>query len=87
MEKFGFIDNGKYDCNGQSEIISKQSGNKQFIQRRNFDQFLFIDHEKCSKSKRCQDLIKSHTVSENQTNLIVFLKDNDCLSCINSSLL
>lgn len=83
LQKFGFIENGKYDCNGDGE--PKQTLNQE-IHKRKFDHSLFIDYEKCSKSAKCQDLINSKKFNSYQ-HLIETFKENDCLSCLNSSIL
>ena len=86
LEKFGFIKNGKYDCNGDADISTKKRFNQQQTKLLKFDHSLFIDYEKCSKLTKCQDLIKSNTFNNHQ-HLMKMLKENNCLSCLNSSLL
>ena len=84
LQKFGLIENGKYDCNGDGTKISKQLVQNQ--QNRKFDHSLFIDYDQCLKSAKCQDLINSITFTSYQ-HLMTILKENDCVSCLNSSLL
>eukprot|EP01084_Bolivina_argentea_P278783 476426_1 len=79
LQKFGFIENG-HCINNDTSTDPMDNKNKE--QPLKFDHRIFIDNERCFKSKKCYDLIQSNTFTDT-TNLINVLKQNGCLSCLN----